>query len=209
MYAVVIRTLSVDRFDTYLKAAGHDIDRAIRLYVWNAQIGSSFHIPIQAVEVALRNTINNALVAKFGADWWRNQAFTKLFDRERRTDMDMVIRRIQRKGLPLITAQIVAGLSFGFWVGLLQPKYNPDVWSSQLRVAFPHLPATETRVTLFKYAGDVATLRNRISHHEPIFKRDLLTDFGELMKLLAWICPDTSSWIRPHCQVPALMRSKP
>jgi hypothetical protein len=113
------------------------------------------------------------------------------------------------QGLPLITAQIVAGLSFGFWVGLLQPKYNPALWSSHLRVAFPHLPATETRVTLFKYAGDVATLRNRISHHEPIFKRDLLLDFGELMKLLAWICPDTGAWIRPHCQVPALMRSKP
>ena len=123
--------------------------------------------------------------------------------------MDMVIRRIERKGLPLITAQVVAGLSFGFWVGLLQPKYNPEVWSSQLRGAFPHLPADETRVTLFKYAGDVATLRNRISHHEPIFKRDLLSDFGELMKLLAWICPETGKWIRPHCHVPALMRAKP
>jgi hypothetical protein len=209
MFAVVIQTLSADRFDTYLKAAGHDEGRAIRLYVWNAQIGASFHIPIQAVEVALRNTINHALVAKFGVDWWRNQAFTRLFDRERRADMEMVIRRIQHKGLPLITAQIVAGLSFGFWVGLLQPKYNPDLWSSHLRVAFPHLPATETRVTLFKFAGDVATLRNRISHHEPIFKRDLSLDFGELMKLLAWICPETSAWIRPHCQVPALMRAKP
>lgn len=209
MFAVVIQTLSVDRFDTYLKASGHDVERAIRLYIWNAQVGASFHIPIQAVEVALRNTINNALVSKFGADWWRNVAFTKLFDRERRTDMEMVIRRIQRKGLPLITAQIVAGLSFGFWVGLLQPKYNPELWSSHLRVAFPHLPAAETRVTLFKYAGDVATLRNRISHHEPIFKRDLLLDFGELMKLMAWICPDTGGWIRPHCQVPALMRAKP
>ena len=91
----------------------------------------------------------------------------------------------------------------------LQPKYNPHLWSSHLRVAFPHLPVNETRTTLFKYAGDVATLRNRISHHEPIFKRDLLLDFGELMKLLAWICPDTGAWIRPHCQVPTLMRSKP
>lgn len=209
MFAVVIQTLSADRFDTYLKAAGHDQDRAIRLYIWNAQIGASFHVPIQAVEVALRNTINHALMAKFGAVWWKEPSFTRLFDRERHTDMDMVVRRIQRKGLPLITAQIVAGLSFGFWVGLLQPKYNPDLWSSHLRVAFPHLPPNETRGTLFKYAGDVATLRNRISHHEPIFKRDLLLDFGELMKLLAWICPDTGAWIRPHCHAPALMRVKP
>jgi hypothetical protein len=44
----------------------------------------------------------------------RNAAFTGLFDRERRTDMDMVIRRIQRKGLPLITAQIVAGCRSAF-----------------------------------------------------------------------------------------------
>lgn len=209
MFTVVIKTLSVDRFDTYLKAAGHDIERAIRLYIWNAQVGASFHLPIQAVEVALRNAISSAASGKFGDDWWRNREFTKHFDRERRLDIDMVVSRINSKRLPLMTAQIVAGLSFGFWVGLLQPKYNPPLWSSHLRTAFPHLPKMETRITLFKYAGDVATLRNRISHHEPIFKRDLLTDFSELMKLLAWICPETSAWIRPHCEVPALMRRKP
>jgi hypothetical protein len=165
--------------------------------------------PIQAVEVALRNSINRALVAKFGPDWWKEPAFTKLLDRERRADMDMVMRRLQKRGLAIITAQIVAGLSFGFWVGLLQPSFNPDVWSAHLKTAFPSLPANEGRGTLFKYAGDVASLRNRISHHEPIFKRDLLSDFGEMMKLLTWMCPPTSTWIRPHCQVPSLIRGKP
>lgn len=209
MFSVVIRTLSTDRFDTYLKAAGHDVDRAIRLYLWNAQVGGAFHLPIQAVEVGLRNSINTALVAKFGTNWWQNPDFTRLLDRERRSDMDMVQRRIQSKGLPLITAQIVAGLSFGFWVGLLKPAMNPPLWSSHLRTAFQHLPPHETRTTLFKYTGDVAALRNRISHHEPIFKRDLSREFSEIMKLLAWICPTTEAWIRPHCHVPALLRAKP
>lgn len=184
MSTVVIGTLSIERIDTYLKATGHDPERALKLYLWNAQVGATFHIPIQTVEVALRNSINRALVAKFGTNWWQNPDFTRLLDRERRSDMEMVQRRIESKGLPLITAQIVAGLSFGFWVGMLKPAMNPDLWSSQLRNAFPHLPANETRTTLFKYAGDVANLRNRISHHEPIFKRDLSKDFSELMKLL-------------------------
>jgi hypothetical protein len=58
----VIDTMSQRRFETYLQAAGHDRDRAVALYVWNAKIGASFHIPIQAAEVALRNRVNHALV---------------------------------------------------------------------------------------------------------------------------------------------------
>lgn len=209
MVTVVIQTLSTDRFDTYLKAAGYDTNRALALYIWNAKVGAAFHPPIQAVEIALRNSINRALVAKFGANWWQNQSLTGLLGAKRSDDLDMAKRRIRRKGWAVTTAQIVASLSFGFWVGLLSPAFNPALWSSELRTSFPNLPAAETRSTLFKYAGDVATLRNRISHHEPIFKRNLLQDFGEMMKLLQWICPDTEVWIRPHCEVPALMRLKP
>lgn len=209
MSDVVIRTLSADRFDTYLKAAGHDQARAMSLYLWNARLGAAFHLPIQAAEVALRNSVNTALVAQFGANWWQMLAFDRLVGPEGRADVDMVKRRVQRKGLGMVTAQIVAGLSFGFWVGLLSPSLNPGLWSFQLRTSFPHLPAHENRGSLFKAAGEVANLRNRISHHEPIFQRDLQLDFRELMKLLAWICPESEAWIRPHCELPAVVRQKP
>ncbi|SDR56914.1 Abi-like protein [Rhizobiales bacterium GAS113] len=209
MIRVVIQTLSVERFGTYRLAGGHDDARAIALYVWNAQLGEAFHTPIQAVEVGLRNCINHALAAKFGQDWWRERKFRKLLDRERLADLDMVQRRIGRRGLPLVTSQIVAGLSFGFWVGMLHARYNPDIWSGQLRASLPHLPATENRHSLFQKAGAIAFLRNRISHHEPIFKRDILADFRDIMNLIKWICPSTETWIRPHCRVPELARQKP
>jgi hypothetical protein len=209
MSAVVIQTLSADRFDTYLKAAGHDVDRALALYLWNARLGAAFHLPIQAVEVALRNSANMALTAQFGVNWWQMLAFSRLLGPEGTADIDMVKRRVQRKGLALVTAQIVAGLSFGFWVSLLSPSFNPGLWSYQLRAAFPNLPATENRGSLFKASGDIANLRNRISHHEPIFQRDLQLDFSELMKLLSWICPTTEAWIRPHCEISAVVRQKP
>ena len=68
----MVSTISRERFSTYLTGAGHDESRALALYLWNAQVGAAFHIPLQAVEVALRNSVNHALVAKFGAEWWKS-----------------------------------------------------------------------------------------------------------------------------------------
>ena len=58
-------SISSDRLATYLKATGFDDDRALRLYLWNAIVGEAFHLPIQAVEVGLRNCINFALCADY------------------------------------------------------------------------------------------------------------------------------------------------
>ncbi|MGJ0394185.1 MAG: hypothetical protein ACR650_15805 [Methylocystis sp.] len=209
MILVVIQTLSQGRFSTYLTAAGYNQERAVRLYLWNAHVGEAFHTPIQTAEVSLRNSVNNALAAAFGPDWWSAPTFLRELDRERKADLDLAIRRINNRGIALITDQVVAGLSLGFWVGMLQPRYNPPIWSSKLRSSFPNLPPTETRDSLFQAAKNTAILRNRISHHEPIFKRDLLKDYAQMMKLISWICPTTHDWIRPHCRVPELMRQKP
>lgn len=209
MVTKIIDTMSLSRFDTYLFAAGRNRDRALDLYIWNATLGASFHLPIQAVEVALRNRINHALVTEFGSDWWKEQRFLSLVDRERQKDLDTVKARLHRKQIKLETGQIVAGLSFGFWVGMLQPKYNPPIWGRYLKIAFPDLPGREGRDSLFKTGGNIAKLRNRISHHEPLIKEDALSRYSEVMKMLAWICPETEKWIRPQCDVPKIVRSKP
>lgn len=209
MVAAIIATLSPARFSTYLTAMNHDPDGALQLYLWNAKIGETFHMPIQATEIALRNRINHTLVAKFGSDWWSEPKFLALLDRERLSDIDTVKRRIINRKLSLVTDQIVAGLSFGFWTGMLQPKFNPQIWSSHLRATFPHLPTSESRDSLAKRAGKAAFLRNRIWHHEPVFKSDLSLAFSEIMSLVQWLCPETHAWIRPHCRVPELLRQKP
>ena len=209
MILLVIEALSPDRFETYLTAAGRDDARAQKLYIWNAHIGGAFHTPIQAVEIALRNGINKALMARYGQDWWENEAFLNIVDRERRSNLETVQSRIKNRRISLSTGQIVAGLSFGFWVGMLQRRYNPDVWGAQLRLAFPNLPQTENRNSLFRAAGAVSHLRNRISHHEPIFKRDISADYSTMMALLNWISPATHDWVRPHCRVQEVLRRKP
>lgn len=209
LFAKLTDTLSADRIGKYVVAAGHDPDRALRLYLWNAKIGEAFHMAIQAVEVGLRNRINVALLDLYGTEWWQHDDFQKNADDDRKGDLEVVFRRIQNRQLSRDNGQVVAGLSFGFWVGMLQPRYNPPIWGSHLRISFPDLPNGKTRKVLAKRAGEVAYIRNRISHHEPIFKRDLTKDYKELMEFLAWICPTKAEWVRPHCRVHEVLRLKP
>lgn len=203
------KTISASRYATYYKAAGHNDGRALKLYMWNAQLGEAFHFPVQAVEVALRNSVNIALGNVYTPNWWECKDLQKLLDEERRADISTVLRRIRNRELELCTDQVIAGLSLGFWVGMLDGRYNAAIWSKQLRVAFPNLPAGRGRKSLALAAADVATLRNRIWHHEPLISRDISKDFATVMALLEWICPSSANWIKPHCRVPQILRQKP
>ena len=155
-------TLSPARIGTYMLAAGHDETQALALYVWNAQLGEAFHLPIQSVEIALRNRINSVLVANFGSDWWRDAVFLNLADKRQSDSLNEVQARITKRGQTLVTGQIVAGLSFGFWVSMLDARYNPAVWSNQLARGFPSLPSAKSRDDLQKVARRIAKFRNRI-----------------------------------------------
>lgn len=205
----IFGTISDERLSTYMSASGHNPGRALELYMWNARVGGAFHTLIQATEVGLRNCINHALKAQFGHEWWKDDTFSKIVDDDRKIDIDQVLRRIRNRKLPLGTGQVVAGLSFGFWVGLLDGRYNPPLWGKHLRSSFPHLPVGRSRKSLDQSARDVATLRNRISHHEPLIKRDISKDYSNVTTLLSWICPITLTWARGHCGVPELLRNKP
>lgn len=153
--------------------------------------------------------MNTALCAQFGPDWWEEASFLGLADREQKNDIDTAKRRINSRKRPLVTGQMVATLSFGFWVAILKPRYNPGLWSFQLRSAFPNLPLGKGRFDLDPAASRIAFLRNRIWHHEPIFRMDLSDEFRAVMELLDWICPAKASWVRSHCRVQAILRQKP
>lgn len=201
--------ISSERLGTYLTAAGFDQERALKIYVWNACVGEAFHLPIQGVEVALRNSVNVGLCATFTDQWWTNEDFLRICEKEQKDDLNVAFRRIQNRKKPLITGQVVATLSFGFWVAMLRPRYNPRIWSLQLRSAFPHLPKDKTRYDLDPAAKRIADLRNRIWHHEPIFRMSLSEEYRAVMVLLSWLSPTKAEWIRPQCRVPALLRAKP
>ncbi len=197
------------RMGTYLQNAGHDPDRALALYLWNAKMGEAFHLPIQAFEVGLRNRVSDGIAAVFGPDWWNDESFLREGGDKRDKDIRLVINRLSRKRVRADTGQVVAGLSFGFWIAMLHGRHNLKIWSAQLSNSFPHMPENITRKKLHARATDIADLRNRISHHEPIFKRNLSGDYGKCIEAVRWLCPTKAEWIKPHCRVPKMIREKP
>ena len=45
-------------------------------------------------------------------------------------------------------------------------------------------------------------LRNRIAHHEPIFRRDLARDHAQLLELIGWMCADRQTWAAGGSRTP-------
>jgi hypothetical protein len=53
--------LSFERFSRYLEWANGDRHRAIQLYTLNTQLSESFYLPLQMLEVTLRNRIHHVM----------------------------------------------------------------------------------------------------------------------------------------------------
>ena len=125
--AWVAGVLSLPRLAPYLNASCGDADAAMRLYWWNVEISAAFFGPLHCVELALRNALHARLAARFGRpDWW---ATAPLNQQASDTVADLAAKLRRRVGV-ISADDVVAGLSFGFWVGLL--SRGPGVRQSLL-----------------------------------------------------------------------------
>lgn len=203
------RTVSAPRWKSYMLASGFRSDSANSLYLWNVAIGQSFHFPIQALEVALRNVIANALAEGFGQDWWRNPACMEMIGNKLQEDILKAQRRyLKRTGKETDTGQIIASLSLGFWAATLNSRHQ-TFWHQHRADAFPYFEKARPLRELSLAINRIHDLRNRIAHHEPVFRRSLSDDYGVILRILGWICPQTRGWVRENSSVPAVLRMRP
>lgn len=208
--AAFARTISVERWRTYQRAAGFNEELAHRLYVWNAAIGQSFHFPLQTVEVALRNVVHHALVSLYGENWATNPVCRAMLHAKQDDDITKAERRHYSIYHQIAsTPQIVASLSLGFWAAILRRRYWGTIWNAQAANAFPALPQNLTIAQVSKNASTIQDLRNRIFHQEPLLGRNLSADYGEIIALLGAICPETKDWMRKLSSVPGVLRERP
>ena len=122
--------LSAERLGTYVSAVrGQDKEQALRLYAWNVALGSAFYGMLQGLEVTLRNAMHGRLAAVYGPEWYDNPRVGLDDGGTRR--IDNVKIRLGHTGRGRVSrGQVVAGLSFGFWVPLLGPG-GRSVWASR------------------------------------------------------------------------------
>jgi hypothetical protein len=82
--------------------------------------------------------------------------------------------------------QIIAGLSFGFWSGMLGSRYE-DLWRSALRHAFPHSPGTRKSVSAPVEA--IRKFRNRLAHADSMLNVDIPFEMRRILDITAYIDP--------------------
>ena len=204
----LIPHISSERFATYLRKTDNNREVAIRLYGWNTAMGSAFYGPLQVLEVTLRNSMHTELVRVYGSAWYDNPDI-KL------TEQAMVSIRIAKEyiGKSAAPPDIIATLSFGFWVKLLtkgdgDTDYIKTLWIPALRDAFPHL-ASPDMGDIQKTLWFLNHFRNRIAHHEPIFPRDLHKDHENIIRVIGWISPTVREWVESRSRVPELLSLLP
>jgi hypothetical protein len=205
--------ISAPRYGTYSRACGNDAVAALRLYHWNAQTSACFLFPLHIFEICIRNAAATAIERYYGADWPWSVAFrTSLPDPIRphfspSREIEQVASRHSTAG------KVIADLKFAFWVSLYTSRHDGRLWNSNLHREFPHLPTGATvrtaRNTIHTAADRLRELRNRIAHHEPIFKRDLIKDYTVILETVTYRCTHSASWMNRSQQVSNLLTLRP
>jgi hypothetical protein len=92
------------------------------------------------------------------------------------------IKRLHNANKTATSNAIIAELMFGFWVGLFEQSYrdieaNNSIWPHIESSVFPNLSQQDRNSSLIHTKLlELKTLRNRISHHEPVWKFSTVMD---------------------------------
>jgi hypothetical protein len=239
-----IQALSHARLSNYRRFFGATDDvQALALYQWNEELSACLFRTLQWVEVVLRNQFHKAFSLRYGVvggqgskDWYEHVALAPI---ARNKIKDITHSKQGTQQLPRNPApspdDVVSGLSFGFWPHLLDLKkdalhQNID-WGPILLDVLPghrqrqatHWAKQKHQDSLFARLDLCNGLRNRIAHHEPIWKLgELLAEgrarpgkplavaapapttpnealvrlrlqYDRIVELLTWLSPDLSN----------------
>jgi len=112
--------------------------------------------------------------------------------------IDEAIKHLTLRHEPITPSKIIAELTFGFWVSLLNSEYERILWK-HLRKAFSNMPRHDrkrrnisTPLNMFRH------FRNRIFHNEPIYwnLNRIIEIHSEMLKVIGWMDKDLPQWVR-------------
>lgn len=144
------------------------------------------------MEICLRNTLNRQLTNAFGGEWFRNGK--PPFEQDALNTLRDTVAELTRAKRSIATGRIVAEMSFGFWVGLLGPRYDHNLWRNNFYQAFTEQGAHIRRDRVHRRFNALRRFRNRIAHHEPIFLVNLANTHAEIIEATSWMCATTAAW---------------
>lgn len=229
------RLISSPRFGAYVDECQGDRDQAVALYHWTGRLAGGFLEDFRHLEIIYRNVIDRSLQAhtdamgtRAGTAWFDEPSWVRhhWWDRSAQRHVREAKQRAgRRRRGPAPQGAVVAELPFGFWRYVIAARYEESFWKPALDDAFRGIPGSTAegrRVELEDQIIPLHKLRNRIAHHEPIFKpfhRKLpgnkmvsysIEEHHEmLLTMLGWMDPVSGEWVRQESLVPGLLATRP
>lgn len=171
---------------------------ALQLYQLNTKLSEALYGLLQSLEVILRNAFHEQLSVALSTTWYDTQYGSRSLLRPKEAESVRHAKdRILGLNNSIVPGQVVASLSFGFWVNLTSGDYEQSLWMRmKLYEAFPRRPRHKFgRVDIYKRLNDLRRLRNRVAHHEPIFNLKLRNELGKILETIDWISIDAAAWV--------------
>lgn len=190
-FSALVEAISHPRLSNYRSFfSTADDAETLGLYQWNEDTCGALFRAISVVEIVLRNQFHKAMGARYGSmgsagsrDWYNHIA---LSGHSRQKVQEITHRRHHQQWLARVPTRspddVVSKLTFGFWPHLLDVMHDssnsPLDWGAILVDVLPgHRQRQSTywakqspRDALFARLDLCNEIRNRIAHHEPIWK---------------------------------------
>ena len=228
------RLISAQRFASFRQAAARP-EAAVALYTWNARVAGAFAELLHHVEVLVRNAMHNQMTnlhaqvpgrpphkAWFDEPKWSKHHWFNKGAQEQITD---ATKRAGHTPAHPNPGKVIAALNFGFWRYLARERYEQSFWIPALDSAFTapgaHPPAR--RRVVEQRLAFLHTLRNRISHCEPIIypirhtprrqpavSKTLDQLYTDAIELVSFISPTAADWLEHETRhLPQLLHNRP
>lgn len=177
--------VSKPRLDSYRSYWRADAASAVGMYMWNGAVCGAMSQLLSHFEVALRNRIHrvmseDAIAGTDSCHWWDLRWGRLAQDARDR----IAAIRADAGAMRLGPDAIVSRLSFGFWPNMLRwmGKMRPQL----LARVFPDHPLSRSpaggwaarlpRRRALDVLFELKDVRNRIAHHEPLWKFPVILD---------------------------------
>lgn len=199
--------LSQIRLEGYRPRNGSDLDMVTN-YFWNIDLAEALVPALHAAELALRNGMHAGMTASRGTDMWFYEP--GLLEGGQLGDFARALAKVSKRG-SATSGRIVAELTFGFWVSMLNAPYEQRLWApdhySLFRTVF--LGAPGSRKDVSDRFVMINRLRNRVFHFEPIWNDPLLLNkHGQIHDAIAWISPTFRMAITSVDRFPTVFRGR-
>ena len=194
---ILNEAVSAQRLKKYISLYDGDMAKVVAHYKANLALSESLYTSLSVFEVTLRNALSKQLERMMGRkDWYSvfpsNPALKSLM-----SEVTVAIRHISQRGEMVSPDKVVAELTFGFWVTLLNSEYELTLWKG-LRLAFPYMPKEDRkRKNVSSPCNALRKLRNRVFHHESIcWDLDYISGIhNRLVHVLGWMNKDIPVWL--------------